>query len=129
MRSVTSVRMVRTRRSAKQFARGHRGGILTTSMPASAKAASNEAANCPARSRHVTSGSGCGFVLVDQPSKDWSTTDPAQNWLGDRRFRAGWTQLEGSMRPLHVVVRGVLGQHAAEVLLPEGQHAVGQLGP
>jgi hypothetical protein len=28
--------------------------------------------------------SGCGFVLVDQPSKDWSTTDPAPNWLGDR---------------------------------------------
>jgi hypothetical protein len=26
-------------------------------------------------------------------------------------------------------VRGVLGQHAAEVLLPEDQHAVGQLGP
>src|SRR3954471_5486964 len=51
MRSVTSVRTVNTRRSAKQFARGHRGGILTTSMPASAKTASNEAVNCPARSR------------------------------------------------------------------------------
>ena len=33
------------------------------------------------------------------------------------------------MRPLHVVVRGVLGQHPAEVPLPEDQHAVGQLGP
>jgi hypothetical protein len=31
--------------SAKQFARGHRGGILTTSIPASAMTASNEAAN------------------------------------------------------------------------------------
>jgi hypothetical protein len=30
MRSVSSVRKVNTRRSAKQFARGHRGGILTT---------------------------------------------------------------------------------------------------
>ncbi len=29
-----------------------------------------------------------GFVVVDQPSKGWSTADPAQNWLGDRRFRA-----------------------------------------
>ena len=34
---MTSVRTVNTKRSAKQFARGHRGGILTTSMPASAK--------------------------------------------------------------------------------------------
>ena len=31
--------------------RGHRGGILTTSIPASARTASNEAVNCPARSR------------------------------------------------------------------------------
>ena len=29
IRSVTSVRTVNTKRSAKQFARGHRGGILT----------------------------------------------------------------------------------------------------
>jgi hypothetical protein len=45
MRSVTSVRTVSTKRSAKQFALGQRGGILTTSMPASANAASNDAAN------------------------------------------------------------------------------------
>jgi hypothetical protein len=45
IRSVTSVRMVDTRRSAKQFARGHRGGIFTTAMPASAIIASNDAAN------------------------------------------------------------------------------------
>ena len=32
------------------------------------------------------------------------------------------------MRPLHVVVRGVLGQDPAEVPLAEDQHAVGQLG-
>src|SRR5689334_11952818 len=43
--------MVNTKRSAKQFARRHRGGILTTSMPASARTASNDAVNCPARSR------------------------------------------------------------------------------
>jgi hypothetical protein len=42
IRPVTSVRTVNTKRSAKQFARGHRGGILTTSMPASAMTASNE---------------------------------------------------------------------------------------
>jgi hypothetical protein len=40
---VSSVRTVNPRRSAKQFARGHRGGILTTSMPAPASTASNEA--------------------------------------------------------------------------------------
>ena len=51
MRSVNSVRTVRTKRSAKQFARGQRGGIFTTSIPASARTASNDAANCPARSR------------------------------------------------------------------------------
>ena len=72
--------------------------------------------------------SGCEFVLVDQPSKDWSTTDPAQNRLGDRRFRARRAEPEGAMRPLSVVVRGVLGQHPAEVPLPEDQHPVGQLG-
>ena len=33
------------------------------------------------------------------------------------------------MRPLQVVVRGILGQHPAEVPLAEDQHAVGQLGP
>ena len=42
---MTSVRTVNTNRSAKQFARGHRGGILTTSIPASAMTASNEAVN------------------------------------------------------------------------------------
>jgi len=33
------------------LARGQRGGILTTAMPASSRTASNEAVNCPARSR------------------------------------------------------------------------------
>ena len=51
IRSVTSVRTVNTRHSAKQFARGHRGGILTTSIPAVANTASNATVNCPARSR------------------------------------------------------------------------------
>ena len=32
------------------------------------------------------------------------------------------------MRPLPVVVRGVLGQHPAEVPFPEDQHAVGEFG-
>jgi hypothetical protein len=32
------------------------------------------------------------------------------------------------MWPLCVVVRGVLGEHPAEVALPEDQHSVGELG-
>jgi hypothetical protein len=63
--------------------------------------------------------------VVDQSAEDWSTADPAQNRLGDRRFRAWWTQVEGSMWPLGVVVRGVGGQHAAEVPFSKDQHAVG----
>ena len=64
IRSVTSVRTVNTKRSAKQFARGHRGGILTTSMPASAMTASNEAVNCPARSRTRNRNRGDAIVEV-----------------------------------------------------------------
>src|SRR4051794_25234319 len=51
MRSVSSVLAVRTKRSAKQFPRGHRGGILTVSMPAPARTASKAVVNWPARSR------------------------------------------------------------------------------
>jgi hypothetical protein len=42
------------KRSAEQFARGQRGGILTTVMLASANTAPIAAANCPARSRRET---------------------------------------------------------------------------
>src|SRR5439155_5867703 len=51
IRSVTSVRTVSTNLSAYAFARGQRGGIFTTSTPAPARTASNDAVNCPARSR------------------------------------------------------------------------------
>jgi len=54
--------------------------------------------------------------------------DLAVDRLGHRRLRARWTQLEGSMGPLGVVVRGVLGQHPAEVSLAEDQHPVGHFG-
>jgi hypothetical protein len=50
MRSVSSSVTVRTNCSAKQFARGQRGGIRTTWMPTSAKTVSNDAVNWPARS-------------------------------------------------------------------------------
>src|SRR6187551_1143757 len=51
MRSVSSLLTVKTKRSAKQFARGHRGGIFTASIPAPARTASNDAVDWPARSR------------------------------------------------------------------------------
>src|ERR671917_2628425 len=51
MRSVSSARTVRMNRSAKQFARGQRGGILTMWIPTSVRTASNEAVNWLARSR------------------------------------------------------------------------------
>ena len=41
---------------------------------------------------------------------------------------ARWTQLQRSMRPLCVVVRGVGREYPAEVLFPDDQHAVGQFG-
>ena len=44
MQSVSSVLRVRTNRSAKQFARGYRGGFFTVSMTAPAKTASNAGA-------------------------------------------------------------------------------------
>ncbi len=47
----TSVRSVRINRSAKQFARGHRGRIFTTSIPASARTASNAACSTAGRAR------------------------------------------------------------------------------
>ena len=50
IRSVTSALTVRTQRSAYAFARGLRGGILTTSIPALASTASKAPVNCPARS-------------------------------------------------------------------------------
>jgi hypothetical protein len=48
--------------------------------------------------------------------------------LGDRRSRTWWTQMQRSMRRLHVVVRGVYGKHPAEVSLAEDQHPVGEFG-
>ena len=66
MRSVSSVLAVRTKRSAKQFARGHRGGIFTVSIPAPARTASNEVVNWPARSRTRNRNGGGTVVEVHQ---------------------------------------------------------------
>ena len=47
---------------------------------------------------------------------------------GGRWVRAWRTQLQRSMWPLSVVVRGVDGEHPAEVLFAEDQHSVGEFG-
>ena len=52
----------------KQFARGHRGGILMTSMPASANTALNKAANCSARSRTRNRNAGDGVGVGEGQS-------------------------------------------------------------
>ena len=49
--------------------------------------------------------------------------------LGNSRCRAWRTQVQRSVWPLGVVVRGVCGQHPPKVPLAEDQHPVGQLGP
>jgi len=51
------------------------------------------------------------------------------NWLGNRRCRARWPQLQRPMRPRGVVVRGVHGKHSPQMPLPKDQHPVGDLGP
>jgi tryptophanyl-tRNA synthetase len=61
-------RRVRMNRSAKQFARGHRGGVRTRWMPTSARTASNDAVNCPARSRTRSRDSGWAHTVAQRSS-------------------------------------------------------------
>ena len=63
---MSSVLAVSTKRSAKQFARGQRGGIFTVSIPAPARTASNDAVNWPARSRTRNRKRGGAVVEVHQ---------------------------------------------------------------
>jgi hypothetical protein len=66
MRSVSSMLAVRTKRSAKQFARGHRGGIFTVSIPVPARTVSKAVVNWPARSRTRNWKGGGAVVEVHQ---------------------------------------------------------------
>jgi hypothetical protein len=76
----------------------------------------------------VTCGSGCAFVVVDQPSQYRLAPDPlvveaVDGVIGSRRDksqRAMW-------RPT-VVVGAVLGEDGPQVPLAEDQDAVGELG-
>src|SRR5688572_25613590 len=66
MRSVTSVLAVSTKRSAKQLARGQRGGIFTMSIRAPARTASKAVVNWPARSRTRNRKGGGPVVEIHQ---------------------------------------------------------------
>jgi hypothetical protein len=48
--------------------------------------------------------------------------------LEDGRLPARRTQLQRATRPLHVVERGILGEHPAEMPLPGDHHLVGDFG-
>jgi hypothetical protein len=74
------------------------------------------------RSWGVTSGSGRGFVLVDETAENRSAPDLAVDRLGDRRFRACADVVAAPVRALGVVVRCERGQHPAEVPLAEDRH-------
>ena len=63
---MSSVLAVRTNRSAKQFALGHRGGIFTALMPAPARTVSKVVVNWPARSRTREPEGGGAVVEVHQ---------------------------------------------------------------
>jgi hypothetical protein len=80
------------------------------------------------RPRPVISGFRRGFVLVDQAAQDRPTPNRAVDRLWNKRFRTWRTQLQRSMRPPRVVVRGIQGKHPTEVSLSEDQHPVGDLG-
>jgi hypothetical protein len=66
-------------------------------------------------------------LACDASHPPTSTPDPVDRF-GDRRFRTRRPHLQRSMWSLSVVVPGVLGQHPAEVPLPEDQHPVGDSG-
>ena len=75
---MSSVLTVNTKRSAKQFALGQRGGILTTSIPASASTASNDAANlaAPIAYQELETGSALA-VLHQEVAACWVVQDPS----------------------------------------------------
>jgi hypothetical protein len=76
----------------------------------------------------MTSGSGRVFVLVDQAAEERATPDRAVDGRGNKPRRTWRAQLQCSVRPSRVVVRGIQGKHLAEMSFSEDQHPVGDLG-
>jgi hypothetical protein len=62
--------------------------------------------------------SGRAFVLVDQATENWSTPVPPVSDIRVGRFGAWWVRLQCSVRPLRVVVRGILGKHSCGGVAP-----------
>jgi hypothetical protein len=69
------------------------------------------------------------LILADQAAEDGPTPNRAVDRLWNKRIRTWRTQLQHSMRPPRVVVRGKPGKHPTQMPLAEDQHPVGDLGP
>jgi len=74
--------------------------------------------------------SGGDLVLVGESAEDLFSADPVifevdLRWLGTGL--SGWELVEGAVRPGGVVMRQVLGQYLAQVVLADDQHAVEDL--
>ena len=82
---------------------------------------------CGCREHHLCS-SGDEPVLVDQPAKDFGSSNVFRVGIGDRDDRFGDRQraafIEGSVRPVPVVVVHVLGEHGFEVAAAEDEEPV-----
>jgi len=105
-RSVSSVRTVHASRSAYALARGHRGGIFTTAMPASARTASNAAVYCPARSRTSV------LNAVVRSPRFMCRLGAA--WLVQAPSGLAVTPRSGGRDQIHVELRGVRGLEHGE---------------
>jgi hypothetical protein len=72
--------------------------------------------------------SACSFVLVDQSAENLAAFDPADRQADQVCSGGGSSKVQRSVRPVPVVMGGVLDQHRPQVPLPENQHPVGALG-
>jgi hypothetical protein len=68
-------------------------------------------------------------ILADQAAENLPTLDPGSDIDGVAMLLLRRFLLQALMRTVAVVVPGVLGQDAAEVLLAEDQHVVQALAP
>ena len=69
------------------------------------------------------------MLSADQPAEDLPALDPCSDIDDVARLARRGLLLKALVRPVVVIVRGVLGQHLAEVLLAEDQHVVQALAP
>src|SRR5207247_10676062 len=80
--------------------------------------------------RHYSCRVSCGgsVVLVDEAAEPVATADLALRRSLPSLVEFGWSEFEGAVRPLAVVMVDVDAQHAFEVPAVEGQQPVETLG-